>query len=251
MAQAPDIDIQAQAIFTGLKALEGLLDEPVARDALDLAEKTGRAATYVQHNLLRRLRRSLSQYLERGGDLFYVGLLGHFSSGKSSTINSVLGIWNTDEERKTDLNPTDTIITLITAAENVKSLLGVIREGHVTIRYQGIDSPILESVVLADTPGTGDPHLVQEIARDFLPICDVILFFFSAASPLDQTDMPLLTELHKRLPFIPIRFIVTRADELRADVSRPVSDTNIDKVRKDRFFADVLFVLPRMQHMPA
>jgi predicted GTPase len=240
MTQSPEIDVQAQAILMGLKALASLLDEPVARDALDLAEKTGRARTHAQYNLLQRLRRSLSQYLERGGDLFYVGLLGHFSSGKSSTINSVLATWNTDDERKTDLNPTDTIITLITGEQNVQSLLGVIREGHVTIRYQGLDNALLENIVLADTPGTGDPHLVQEIARDFLPICDVILFFFSAASPLDQTDMPLLMELHKRLPFIPIRFIVTRADELRLDSSKPVSEQNIDKPRRIRFFADVL-----------
>jgi hypothetical protein len=246
MTQLPDVDVQAQAILAGLKALGSLLDEPVARDALDLAEKTGRARTYAQYDLLQRLRRSLSQYLERGGDLFYVGLLGHFSSGKSSTINSVLGIWNTDCERKTDLNPTDTTITLITGPENGKSLLGVIREGHVTIRFQGMDNALLESVVLADTPGTGDPHLVQEIARDFLPICDMILFFFSAASPLDQTDMPLLTELHKRLPFIPIRFVVTRADELRSDVSKPVTAQNIDKTRRDRFFADVLSRINRL-----
>jgi hypothetical protein len=35
-------------------------------------------------------------------------------------------------------------------------------------------------------PGTGDPELLQEIARDFLPICDGILFLFSSASLLDR-----------------------------------------------------------------
>jgi predicted GTPase len=218
MPALAEIDVQAQAILKGLQALGNLLDEPLTRDALDLAEKTGRARTYAQYNLFQRLKRSLSQYLQRDGDLFYVGLLGHFSAGKTSTINSVLGLWKTGDERATDVNPTDTTITLITSEENVKSLLGVIREGHVTIRYQGIDNPLLSNVVLADTPGTGDPHLVEEIARDFLPICDVILFFFSAASPLDQSDTPVLMELHKRLPFIPLRFIVTRADELRRTI---------------------------------
>lgn len=240
MAPDRDIDVQAQSILDGLRALANLLDEPVARDALDLAERTGRAQTHAQYDLLRRLRRSLSQYLERDGDLFYVGLLGHFSAGKSSTINSILGLWNTDNERQTDLNPTDTTITLITREENVKSLLGVIKEGHVTIRYQGVDNPLLENVVLADTPGTGDPHLIQEISRDFLPMCDVILFFFSATSPLDQTDIPLLAELHHRLPFIPIKFIVTRADEFRLDANAPISDRNFDKLKRSRFFSDVL-----------
>jgi predicted GTPase len=109
-------------------------------------------------------------------------------------------------------------------------LIGVIREGHVTIRSQSIENPLLENIVLADTPGTGDPHLIAEIARDFLPICDVILFLFSAASPLDQTDMPLLMQLRTRLPFIPLRFVVTRADELRKESSRPVSEENIDRL---------------------
>ena len=179
MSQVRDIDVQAQEILTGLKTLGELLDQPVARDALDLNKN---ATTSDRYEVLRRLRQSLRQYLERDGDLFYVGLLGHFSTGKSSTINSLLGTWTSQHERTTGLNPTDTTITLITQEKNSNSLLGIIREGHVTIRYQAVDSPLLDDLVLVDTPGTGDPQLLQEIARDFLPICDVILFLLSPAS---------------------------------------------------------------------
>ncbi|MBB4367889.1 putative GTPase [Bradyrhizobium sp. cir1] len=215
-------DVQASKILAGLRELSDLLDEPKTGEALDLAKN---ARTTEQYNILRRLRQSLTQYLERDGDLFYVGLVGHFSSGKSSTINSILNTWDTDRERRTDLNPTDTTITLITSEENSKSLLGVIREGHVTIRHESVESPLLHKIAIADTPGSGDTQFVEEVARDFLPICDVILFFFSATSPLDKTDLPLLTEIHRRLRFIPIRFIVTRADEFRLDQSKPVSST--------------------------
>ena len=232
-----EVDVQAQTILVGLQALSDLLGQPVARDALDLSKN---ARTNDQYDKLLRLQRSLTQYLERNGDLFYVGLLGHFSSGKSSTINSLLKSWQTPSERETGLNPTDKTITLITNTKNENSLLGIIREGHVTIRHQTVDSPFLENIVIADTPGTGDPHLIEEIARDFLPICDVILFLFSAASPLDQTDIPLLAELHKRLPFIPLRFVVTRADELRDDFNKKISEKNLSATKRARFFTDML-----------
>jgi predicted GTPase len=232
-----DIDIQAQKILEGLETLDQLLAEPVAKEALDLGEN---ATTSAQYEVLQRVRKSLRQYLERGGDLFYVGLLGHFSAGKSSTVNSVLGLWGSKDERKTDLHPTDDTITLITQAKNTQSLLGVIKEGHVTIRYQPVDAPLLDSLVLVDTPGTGDPRFLEEVARDFLPICDVILFLFSATSTLNKNDLPLLLELHRRLPFIPIRFVITRADELRRDSSERLTDTNFNQERKARFLNGVV-----------
>lgn len=191
-------DVRAEAILKGLSELQTLLEEPITRHALDL---TNNAKTAHQHNVLNRTHRSLTQYLKLEGDLFYIGLLGHFSTGKSSTINSVLDTWDTGDERPTDLNPTDDTITLVTRQANEKFLLGVIREGTVTIRSKPIENALLDNIVLVDTPGTGDPALLEEIARDFLPVCDVILFFLSAASPLDKDDMPLLEELHKRLAF--------------------------------------------------
>lgn len=237
MSQPRDMDVQAQEILKGLKTLGELLEQPVAREALDLNENV---ATSSRYEILRRLRQSLRQYLERDGELFYVGLLGHFSVGKSSTINSLLGIWQGKHERETGLNPTDTTITLITQEKNGSSLVGIIREGHVTIRHQAVESPLLDTLVLVDTPGTGDPQLIQEIARDFLPICDVILFLFSAAIPLDQADLPLLSELHSRLPFIPIRFVITRADELRHDFSQPLTEENLDQTRRTHFLSGIV-----------
>jgi predicted GTPase len=243
MAQEQSVDVRADAILKGLTELQILLEEPITRHALDLMNN---ARTAYHHDILNRTHRSLTQYLKLEGDLFYIGLLGHFSTGKSSSINSVLATWGTSDERATDLNPTDDTISLVTRPKNEKYLLGVIREGSVTIRSKSIDNPILENIVLVDTPGTGDPELVEEIARDFLPICDVILFFFSAASPLDKNDMPLLKELHKRLPFVPIYFIVTRADELRLDISAPASAENIDATKRAKFFDDVLIRLNKL-----
>lgn len=232
-----DTNLQAQSISAGLQKLEQLLESPVAINALELGRN---AAAAREYDVLKRLHKSLLQYLQRNGNLFYAGVLGHFSAGKSSTINSLLGTWNTKNERTTDLHPTDTPITLITQEKNGPSLLGVIREGHVTIRFEPVESKLLEEIVLVDTPGTGDPQFIEEVARDFLPICDLILFLFSAASPLDKSDVPLLTELHKRLPFIPIHFVVTRTDELRSDPNVPLAEENLDPKRTEQFLNGVV-----------
>jgi predicted GTPase len=152
----------------------------------------------------------------------------------------MLELWGTPEERKTDWLPTDKTITLITRASNHPYLLGVIKEGQVTIIHEPIGHRLVDNVVIADTPGHGDPEIVAEIARDFLPICDMILFLIPAASPLDQTDMPLLTELHKRLQFIPIHFVITRANEFKADTRLPVSENNIDAAKRNHFLSGLI-----------
>jgi len=112
-------------------------------------------------------------------------------------------------------------------------------QGSVPTRVQTIDNEFLKQIVLVDTPGTGDPHLLEEMARDFLPVCDLVLFFLSAASPLDTTDVPLLSELHRRLPFIPKMFVITRADELRSNFDIPVSGDNFDLAKAAVFVGDL------------
>lgn len=232
-----DTDLQAESISAGLTKLQELLEKPVATGALELGKN---AAAAKEYDVLRRLHKSLLQYVERNVTLFYAGILGHFSAGKSSTINSLLDTWNSKHERITDLNPTDTTITLITKEKNAPSLVGVIKEGHVTIRLEPVDSDVLEEIVLVDTPGTGDPQFIEEVARDFLPICDLILFVFSAASPLDKSDVPLLLELHQRLPFVPIHFVVTRTDELRANPDAPLTEENLDPRKTEQFLNTVV-----------
>jgi predicted GTPase len=234
---AAQADVQLTTIERGISSLVDLASDPVAQEALDISHSVDVARSL---DLLKRLRHSLRQYIERGQDLCYVALIGHFSAGKSSTINSVLSLWNTQNQRRVDLNPTDTAITLITSAENEGSLLGVVREGIVPIRTRSIESDVLSKLVIADTPGTGDPDEVQEIARQFLPICDLVLFLFPATSPFDITDIPLLAELRRRLPFIPIKFILTRADEFRVDRYAPVNETNLEKGKLVSFLSDII-----------
>src|SRR5688572_10187325 len=97
-------DLQCEAILKGLRELETVLANPLAKEVLDLEHNTDAAQQGI---FLVRIRKSLEQYLDRSRSLFYVGMIGHFSSGKSSSINSLLSLWQTKDERPTTLNPTD------------------------------------------------------------------------------------------------------------------------------------------------
>ena len=226
-------DINCNDILRVLNQLDEYLDRPIARDALELDKNS---STVKNKELLKRLRKSLIQYTERGKDLVYVGFMGHFSTGKSSTINSLLKLDKKSRKyRSIGLNPVDKTITLITHKKNQDSIINVTKEGLVPIRASFIENDFLDNIVIADTPGAGDPVLAAEIAKDFLPICDLIIYFFSATNPLDIADKPLLEEKFSTLYFIPIKFVVTRADEFKKDINLSFDENNYDSAKANEF----------------
>ncbi|MDA0812138.1 MAG: 50S ribosome-binding GTPase [Verrucomicrobia bacterium] len=196
------------------------------------------AACHERFLELRRLERSLNQYQSRTGQqLTYVGLLGHFSAGKSSTINALLAGAG---ERATGHHPTDRAVTLITHPQNAQDLIGMHRKGEVEVGASFQEHDFLRDVVLVDTPGSGDPLIVEEMVRDFLPICDHLVYVFSAAVPLDTTDLPILQKAHRELPFIPMQFVITRADEFKVNHLAPLVDSNFDQQAADHFIGEFI-----------
>lgn len=238
--ELPEQDIQCQRILDGLKSLENIISPgKVGETILEVGEK-GKAESQENAQKLIRLSRTVEQYANRSQDLFYIGIMGHFSAGKSSTINSVLGLWGQKNARNVGLNPTDKIITLLTSPNNLQNLIGVAYEGKVSIRCMGVENRFLEKLVLADTPGSGDPSLQNAMIRDFMPVCDLILYFISAAIPLDEADLPLLKKKHEKLPFIPLKFVITRADEFKLDNDQALSEENFDQRKVGEFKIELL-----------
>lgn len=231
------IDVQCTKIANGLAVLKDVMSQPLACKVLELETNLDSGKKLDQ---LIRLERSLLQYLERKGDLLYIGLMGHFSSGKSSTINSLLGLRGSGKAREVDLNPTDKAITLVTHPQNSKSLIGLKSEGSIPVRTDFIEHDLLKNIVLTDTPGSGDPLLLSEMVRDFLPVCDIILYFLSAASPFTVADMPMLKAKTKELPFIPMKFIITRGDEFRRNKAVVLSQDNFDGSLAEKFLEGVI-----------
>jgi predicted GTPase len=230
-------DLQCKAILHGLSTLDATLSSPIGTAQLDALAHVDVTANKA---VLERLHKSLQQYLERQGTLLYVGCVGHFSAGKSSTINSLAALGGTSAIRATGLHPTDTMVTLITHDETAQSLLSTASDARLTIRVLTAPRDFLRHIVLIDTPGTGDPQLVEDMAKDLLPLCDIVLFFFASTSPLDKTDLPLLRELRGRLPFLPMLFIVTRADEFRVDDTIPITENNFAHAAATEFLAETI-----------
>lgn len=231
-------EIQIQKIFAKAKTLGQIIDEPLATKVSEIELN----AASAQHRTgLMRLIKGLEQYINKEQSLIYIGFVGHYSSGKSSTINNLLGLKGTNGERATGLNPTDKAITLITENKNSGSLVMMNKESKlVPVRTLFIENPLLRSLVIADTPGSGDPEVINEMIQDFLPVCDYILYFISSTNPMDLADLPLLQQKNLKLPFIPLQFIITRSDEFRNDKSQPLNSENLDVTKKDTFTGQLL-----------
>ncbi|MDN3692871.1 50S ribosome-binding GTPase [Chryseobacterium tructae] len=231
-------ETQIRKILNKAKELNVIINKELVTKALEIKEL---ATSAENKRLLERLISSLEQYIAKEQNLVYVGLVGHYSSGKSSTINSILQIKGGSDERDTALHPTDTTITLITDKANSQKIMHMTKESvYVPVRTVTIDSAFLKDLVIADTPGSGDPNIDNELIQDFLPICDYIFYFISAANPIDQADIPLLLQKNKRLPFIPLYFVITRTDEFKITSNQPLSDENTDSSKRNGFMGQLM-----------
>ncbi len=185
---------------------------------------------------LRNIARALDQYARINRSLRYIGLMGTFSSGKSSVINSLIG----KDVRAADLPPIDDEITILTHPTNRDALLGAHSRGLLKVTTQPVDADLLLNCFLVDTPGSGDPEIREGMVKDFLPICDLILYTFSATSALSIPDLSILTTIQDQLDFVPIRFVISRSDEFRRDRQALLSKDNVDQSRLDQFLANLI-----------
>jgi len=227
---------QLSQISQGLTSLSNILDDDIAQHLLQIATK---AEPANKRRELARLQTTIEQYETRNRQLFYIAFMGHFSAGKSSSINTILKPTDGPGPRETGLNPTDKAITLITDPANMNSLVGLYREGKLPVRAVPFAHQLLQHVVIADTPGSGDPGIANELTKDFLAVCDCLFYFVSAANPIDSADLPLLALKQERLPHVPVRFIVTRADEFCVNKYEAVSHENFDWPKANDFLGQL------------
>ncbi len=230
-------DAQSQNISRAIKELLTLLKGELIERILQIKDNVNSKENF---NLLKRLERSIDQFIKRDKNLYYIGFLGHYSSGKSSTINSLLKLRGSREERNENINPTDDQITLITNSSNNDQVVKQIRTGKVPIVTVPIDNnEFLKDKVIMDTPGSGDPSLIEEIVRDSLPLCDLIVYCISAANPIDSSDIPLLTEKERNLQNIPTLYLITRGNEFKRDSLKLLTTENLDESKAKKALTEL------------
>ena len=168
---------------------------------------------------LRNIARSIPDLLNQSNSIALVGFLGHFSSGKSSLINALLGIANDENpgyKRDVGLHPTDSGITLITHRDHAKL---VRTSGHTSIDnvdvVHGPASDFLTHATLVDTPGLGNEAAEHDAVTRFLHLCHVLVITIDGRRPFadKDKDFELLDTAFNKLSGVPKILVVTSAEE--------------------------------------
>jgi GTPase Era involved in 16S rRNA processing len=187
---------------------------------------------------------------------FHLAVLGQFKRGKSTLLNALLG----EELLPTSVVPVTAIPTFLLPGPRLEaqvyfldqrpprqiqgsfsgelnSLLAefVSEESNPKnrLRVSQVEvfhpSPLLEGLVLIDTPGIGSTFRHNtETTRNFLSQCDAALFLISADPPLTEVEIDFLKQVRMRVPRL--FFVLNKVDYL----------TSQDVERVERFLKEVL-----------
>lgn len=174
--------------------------------------------------------------INSGEQLIDVAVLGQFKAGKSSFINSLLGM----EVLPTGVIPVTTVITRLQYGEQKRCIVeyldcskrecefsdieGLISEAknkdnEKQVKIVDIELPYLKKfpgIRIVDTPGLGSvfkDHM--ETSKNWLPEVGIALVAISSDRPLSDADILLLRDLEKHTPRIAL--LLTKIDRLSED----------------------------------
>ena len=244
----------------------GALDNPMSLSILNIDEESlDSPATTLEYlercrawTQLRNISKSIPDLLRQSDSIALVGFLGHFSSGKSSLINALLGISSDHDpgyKRDVGLHPTDTKITLISHRDHANLIR---KSAYTTIDavdvVHGPALEFLEHATLVDTPGLGNEKAEHEAVTRFLHLCHVLVITIDGRRPFadKDKDFELLDTAFNRLSEVPKIIVVTSAEEFltsrtasfatawQADQAEAFWDEAIERLRRDLRFRNHL-----------
>ncbi|QSZ66232.1 Dynamin family protein [Methanofollis aquaemaris] len=174
---------------------------------------------------------------------FHLAVLGQFKRGKSTLLNALIG----EDVLPRGVVPLTAVPTVVTygarrevrvrfedegeekvvQAGDAEEMRAVLLEYVAEDRNPGNEkhvasvevvhpAPLLEDVVLIDTPGIGSTHRHNtETTLALLPRCDAALFLLSADPPITEVEVGFLREVRHAVPRL--FFLLNKVDYLSED----------------------------------
>jgi len=252
------LDPRLKALFDAVNALDNPESLSILNIDDDLLDSPTTTLEYLKRcrawTHLRNIASSIPDLLTQSENIALVGFLGHFSSGKSSLINALLGIsadQNPGYKRDVGQHPTDTTITLISHRDHAHSIR---KSAYTTIdNVDVVHGPALEFLrhaTLVDTPGLGNEAAEHEAVNKFLHLCHVLVITINGRRPFadKDKDFELLDTAFNRLSEVPKIIVITSAEEFlisrtadfstgwQADKAEAFWGEAIERLRKDSRF---------------
>ncbi len=185
---------------------------------------------------------------------FYLVIIGLFKRGKSSLINALIG----HELAPVAVTPLTSVVTFFEYGTEPKAEVWFQDGGCLSVPLSEVvqyvseeenpenkkqvqhlriyaNSPILEQVILVDTPGLGSLFSHNsDTTLKFLPKIDAALFVLSADIPISKNDEEFLLQMKHSIPNV--IFVLNKSDLLQPDELNKMIRYNLDSLK--RIFRD-------------
>jgi small GTP-binding protein len=184
------------------------------------------------------LKNKLNSVIENLENLFSIVFIGEFSTGKSSIINTLLGIDALPE----GITPTTDEITVMNYGDQT---LESIENGS---RLISIPEERLKGILLVDTPGTNvtiEQH--QKITEEFIPKADIVFFTIGAERAVTGSETKLI-EFIKEEWLKNIVFVLNKIDVAKdqQELDQLISHTSLELERAFSFKPNIIPVSAKL-----
>ena len=186
-------------------------------------------------------RAALERSVRQLDELFLLVVVGEFNAGKSALINAIFG----EPLLEMGVTPTTRNIHLLKFGERPETRSHAVDSPAVGETGAGgtanaelatgivdvltLPSPVLEEIVIVDTPGTNAIYREHEaMTREFLPRSDLVLFVTSVDRPFTESErafLELIREWGKKVVIVVNKIDILEAPEELENIERFIAES--------------------------
>jgi hypothetical protein len=236
--------VMIEEIYNNLLSLENAIkgDDEENFD-LFLVGTGGKSENSEVLNDLNRLLYSLEIFKKREAGLYSILFLGFFSAGKSSTINSILDLWQSEKKRPIGNTSTDTDVTILSHIDSAIRNHYQTKHTGISVVVNSIDHDLLKEAVVIDTPGSGEFANDVENLKEYMFWSDLIIFCSNSNSTLGLNDIEVLKAKEEFLPSIPLIFGFTKVDDVFSSISTEKGCSGFNKEKYNEKLSNAILKL--------